>query len=663
MSFLASHVLPVLAPLGLWSCWIIGLAAFLEGFWVTGVVLPGALVVVAGGALARLGYPDVLALWGFAAAGAVLGGEASWRSGRLAGLRTRMPPGRAAQRAQALVRTHGPPALVIGRLLGPVGGLTALAAALSGMGRRRFVAWNILGGLVGGLVHLALGYLAADILARVTPYLPRPVLPLVLLAALVLVTRAITRRARRGAPALRDALGALRAALADWPPLRRLAGWHPRLAAGLARRLDPGQGGGLMLTGIAVLLVYLVGLFVDGALDLAFVPGTAALDHRVSNLAHAWWTPDGLRLAAWFTRLGYVPVATLVALGSVAAFAGFGRRAAAAGLACAALGNAVTVTLLKLAFGRDRPAIGYFLETSASFPSGHAAISTALYGSLALMLWRERLIGPTLAISAGVGVAFGLGLTRLYLAEHFLSDVLNGWVVGGIWLVIGLAVSEGVRPRVAAGGRRRAVPGLAVLGACLLAAAWAGATHRPSPAVRETGPATVLSDLPGAIGTGAFPVEVLTLGGAALPPVSVVSTGAAAADVARRLAGGGWARIPDPGPLSVFAALREDLTGARRAGATVPLAFRAARPADVTLRAPGSGAILRLWSAGQDAAGGPIVAWAFAPSGHPADWSADAARSGRSPASTARARLSPARRGGGGTTARAPPGTPTAPCS
>lgn len=621
MSAFASHILPALDSFGIWAYWIVGLASFLEGWWVTGVMAPGTLVVDAGGVLVRLGHLDFFDLAWFVAIGAMLGGEASWHSGRWLGNRIRLPQNRAFVRAQELIRKHGPLALVIGRLLGPVASLAALAAAVSGMDRRRFVIWNIVSGAVYALVHVTIGYVTGDVLLRLTPYLPRLIPPLGLLAAVILVTWIVTRQARRGAPLLRAALSALRQRAALWPPAQRFAARHPGAAGVIARRLDPGHGGGLLATGIALLLAYLVGLLVDGALDLALVPGTAALDQRVSNLAHAYWSPAGLTLAAWVTQLGRVPVAALVAAGAVAGLALFGRRAAALGLAVAVLGDSVTVTLLKLAFGRARPELAYFLETSNSFPSGHAAISVALYGSLALVLWRERIIGPTAAIVGGVGLALGIGLTRIYLVEHFLSDVLNGWVVGAIWMVIGLAVAEGVRRPPAAATAARRAAGIAAMTACFAAAGWLALHHRPSPAERAAQPPAVIADLRAALGTDRLPLEVVTLSGEALPSVAVVSSGATETAIARRLIASGWQQVPAPDVLTVLAALREDLTGQPNRGATAPAAFRAARPADATLRAPGQDSILRLWRAGQDAAGAPLVAWAVAPEGDAPGWS------------------------------------------
>ncbi|WP_118137980.1 bifunctional DedA family/phosphatase PAP2 family protein [Oceanicella sp. SM1341] len=612
MYALASQFLPSLESLGIWSYWIIGLLALLEGWWLTGAVVPGTLAVDAGGLLVRMGHLDFADLCWFVAIGAILGGEVSWQSGRWLAGHIRMPQNRAGRRAEGLLARAGGPALLLGRLLGPVGGLVAFAAALGGMSRRRFVLWNILGGIVCAPVHVGLGYLAGDLLARLAPWLPRLVLPLGLLAALALVTWLVTRQLRQGLPVLLAGLAALRARVADWPPAARLSRRFPRLAGFLARRLDARKGRGLLTTAIIVLALYLGALFIDGALDIALVPDAVALDRRVASLAHAYWTPEWLRAAGWLTQAGYVPVASLVAVGAVLGFLATGRRAAALGLALAGIGNAVSVTLLKLVFGRARPELSYFLETSHSFPSGHAAISVGLYGTLALMLWRERLVGPTTALVAGVGLAAVLGLTRIYLVAHYLSDVLNGWVIGSIWLVIGLGLAEGLRkrdPQPRAGLRRA---GLGAMALCLCAALWIALTHTKSPVERPVEAPDRVPPFSDTAAIDALPTAVVALGGEPLAPVTLLVAGPELPGLRDRLVAAGWEVVPQPSLGSVFAAIRADVLDLPPATDSASmLAFHGAAPAALTLRGGPGGGLLRLWPLGVQASGRPVTALAL----------------------------------------------------
>ncbi|MEU9761514.1 phosphatase PAP2 family protein [Streptomyces sp. NPDC001834] len=89
---------------------------------------------------------------------------------------------------------------------------------------------------------------------------------------------------------------------------------------------------------------------------------------------------------------------------------------------------------LKSAVGRQRPRWPDPVDSAhyAAFPSGHAM--TAMV-SCALLLWLLRRHGPgrtvwRAAVAVAVVSVAGVGVTRLYLGVHWLTDVLGGWLLG-----------------------------------------------------------------------------------------------------------------------------------------------------------------------------------------------------------------------------------------
>lgn len=103
---------------------------------------------------------------------------------------------------------------------------------------------------------------------------------------------------------------------------------------------------------------------------------------------------------------------------------------------------------LKEFFGRIRPAFedGGADYDSLSFPSGHASGIATLVTVGLVLAW--PLLAPRgRRVWAGVGVLLVLlvGLTRMWLGVHYLSDVVAGWALGVGWTVL-TAVLLGVLP-------------------------------------------------------------------------------------------------------------------------------------------------------------------------------------------------------------------------
>lgn len=112
------------------------------------------------------------------------------------------------------------------------------------------------------------------------------------------------------------------------------------------------------------------------------------------------------------------------------------RRHPALLLAFGVGGAAAANVVLKALFQRDRPSLWHpsVVETSFSFPSGHAMASAALVACLVVILWKTRYRWVAIAIGA---IVVGLiGLSRLYLGVHYPSDVLAGWCASVAWVTI-----------------------------------------------------------------------------------------------------------------------------------------------------------------------------------------------------------------------------------
>ena len=104
-------------------------------------------------------------------------------------------------------------------------------------------------------------------------------------------------------------------------------------------------------------------------------------------------------------------------------------------LACSALLNQI----LKRIVQRPRPTEYRLIEESGySFPSGHSMISTAFYGFLIYLIFKNvknKYVKWTSIIFLSILIAL-IGISRIYLGVHYTSDVMAGFVISISYLVI-----------------------------------------------------------------------------------------------------------------------------------------------------------------------------------------------------------------------------------
>ncbi|HUY05437.1 MAG TPA: phosphatase PAP2 family protein [Candidatus Paceibacterota bacterium] len=107
-------------------------------------------------------------------------------------------------------------------------------------------------------------------------------------------------------------------------------------------------------------------------------------------------------------------------------------------------GAAATGLALKDIVKRARPSglIPAIRETGFSFPSGHATGSMAFYGFTAFLLCKLYPRYAKAVIATTTVLVLAIGFSRLYLGVHFPSDVIGGYLLGGLWLFIGVTIVE-----------------------------------------------------------------------------------------------------------------------------------------------------------------------------------------------------------------------------
>ena len=159
-----------------------------------------------------------------------------------------------------------------------------------------------------------------------------------------------------------------------------------------------------------------------------------------------------LELVSWFG----LPLWLGIVVTGGAAYAYWrGRKRLAAYLVVTVVGGSLVDTAVKLAVDRPRPVVDHPLDTAfgTSFPSGHTMASTLTYGAVLLaflpVIPRRR---RSLAVIVASVMVLAIGLSRLLLGLHFVTDVVGGFLLGLAWLLGATAMfeiwrqEEGVRP-------------------------------------------------------------------------------------------------------------------------------------------------------------------------------------------------------------------------
>lgn len=193
-------------------------------------------------------------------------------------------------------------------------------------------------------------------------------------------------------------------------------------------------------------------------LEPAAVPSSAsaqwmALDHRVQawvqTQGDAFWMP----VAHVWTQLGHV--GWMAALGALACLWLLYRRAwlLLGAWVVGVAGVGLWIRIIKHLVARARPEMGWAVEQGYSFPSGHSAGTLVCYGLLAwvwLLLARPaRPASPYGVVALTVAVVLGVGISRVLLGVHYVSDVLAGWLLGLAWLALVIGVTELARKAAA----------------------------------------------------------------------------------------------------------------------------------------------------------------------------------------------------------------------
>ncbi|MFH1822539.1 MAG: LssY C-terminal domain-containing protein [Patescibacteria group bacterium] len=446
------NLLPKLEHIGLWGYWIVLFASLFESFAFVGVFFPGTLIVVFAGFLSARGNFDIGDLIWFAAIGAVLGDSLSFYLGskgihffkkenKLFSLKN-------LEKGEKFFKKHGDKSVFLGRFIGFFRAMIPFIAGLSRMNKKVFYFWNILSAFLWAISYLLLGYFFGQAWQTIAVWSSRAGIFLFIIFLLLLVIyflkKLIIKKGKRFFKILKSLAISIKEAIIKNQEVVKFTSQHKIFISFLTRRVNKNKFTGLPLTLLGLVFIYIFSLFVGIIQNIVFLKPIVTVDIRIANLLSIFYSEKLIKVFSWITYLGNWQIVFSLSILVILLFLLWKRRIYLWPFLFIIVGSEIFVYLGKLIFGRSRPEIAYYDLISSSFPSGHATFAVVFFGFLTYFFWRElkewkykiNILFSTIII------IMAIGFSRLYLGLHFISDVWGGYLLGLLWLVVGISLTE-----------------------------------------------------------------------------------------------------------------------------------------------------------------------------------------------------------------------------
>jgi undecaprenyl-diphosphatase len=404
-----------------------------------------------GGAVAGQGAIDIYLLIAIAWFAAWLGDTFSFFLGRRLGREFVMKHGPRVgisherfEKVEDYFGRHGGKTIFIGRWISLVRAFAPFIAGSSGMGYRGFVPYSVLGTGLWASLHILVGYFFSRSIETAGHYAARGAAALATLIAIVAVSVFVIRKLREEEN---------REAAVRWMEEHRVTAWIVAIARRpqfrfLWDRVTPGGTFGLEFTSLMATLAVALFVLVAYTVIIGGDPGPTPGDETA------------------FELVGHIQTGVLTSIAKVVSWFGSATAVALAAAICAVLlawrrrwvefwvlvgGMAITQTgidVLEGAVDRPRPPDPLAASSGSSFPSSHAAHSVFyLWLAITIILrLRPGMARATAVVVAGFALTALVGLSRVYLEIHYLSDVSAGWALGAaafsLSAAVGLVVSQ-----------------------------------------------------------------------------------------------------------------------------------------------------------------------------------------------------------------------------
>jgi len=448
----ANHIIRLTESFGFWGYLIAFSLAFLESLAFIGGFVPGTTAIVLLGFMCYRGFLNIYGLMFVTVLGAILGDSVSYWLGSK-GIKffkkgNRFLKASHLEMGQKFFDKHGNKSIFLGRFIGIIRPMIPFAAGLSRMNYKVFLFWNVFSGIIWGVAHIYIGYFFGGAFKLIEAWSARVSVLLLILIAIVIIFWLLARAFTPTAAFIFRISTRMTDYVLGIFPFRNFIARFPATSAFIGRRFDRTHFNGLPMTLlVSTILAFMIlfAMLADGILD---VDPVTDLDQRVALFLVFFRDTILVRTFLWISLLGKIQIVLAIATSFIVVALIWNRRTLITSFIAMFATCEAAVWIIKGEFTRPRPVgiIPAYFEKTHSFPSEHSALAVLLYGFMCYfivrLLLRER---PHLSIWA-IFMTFILismiGFSRLYLGVHYFSDVIGGYLIGGICLVTGISLFE-----------------------------------------------------------------------------------------------------------------------------------------------------------------------------------------------------------------------------
>jgi undecaprenyl-diphosphatase len=429
------------------------LISFLESFAFLGLIIPGTSLVVFAGVLTSRKIIRLGSLIVAVAVGGILGDAASFYLGKKGtkwfGSHNKFFKTEYLKKGEDFFLKHGNRSVIFARFFGPLRPIIPFVAGMFKMPSQKFFLYNVISAAVSAPLYVGLGFFLGSASGQVEKIIGR--VGLLILAITISITaifyfkKSISRMGQDFFAQLAAFIKAVFTYLHHNFTQVGFVRHHPKGINFLRHRVTNQKITGFPLTLMFVLMLIIMlfwGGILKGVSDSPRINHTdvfvskALFDARENNVVKLFWIT---------TYFGSVWVLLPLSVFSTVLLWIKKEYQYIAPFIFCIFGGTGMVLILKLITGRPRPTLApIYQERLFSFPSLHSFGALLIYGFIAYIVvsithkWQQKINCIFLAVL----VVSAVGFSRLYLGVHFLSDVIAGYILAGLWLLLGISLTK-----------------------------------------------------------------------------------------------------------------------------------------------------------------------------------------------------------------------------